>query len=645
MSQRRTRGSRSKIWLWLLAALFAALLAPAGAGAEGLSDDGGAEWQVEQPLPPPPAEAGVEFPVSLGHIGDIEFYEPSPGVYDPDRGALITSGNGGSVKPGVWFYDGAGWHELATQCGATDGRIAWAGPDEFWTVSDGRTGQAQGSSTELPPLADNTLCRFAPGPAGNLEIVTSYAAPAFEGNSYQAMHAAACATGDPHECWFGGEPLPAPQVGAFMLHWNGTTLEPEPYVPEGHEVWDMRAYEGRLIDSMRLLSTDHVAKSLLRPPPLREIKPVTEPEESPFESVTGLPLYSEKEFSTALDYLRLSVSGESIWAAAGPQLPAPKESREAGITIVRKAAPGAEWERVIAPQPREVTPQEEGRGEETERETPPPGARLFPGDVLDSIAAEPGTSSAWIALDTAADANDPSSLARALLARVGSEGTVTDRLELPLVTDPHGPLGAAQRIVCPAEHDCWATTADGWLLHLATAAEREHPGQLSDGVFAKIEAGEPITFRPHDEGLPQEPSDELPPDTSGEVGFEQKQETVKAPPKEAARIQVPLLADVHSRLIHGTTLELSFHLAVRARVQLLARRHGTVVARTPTRTLGRGRRSLELKLNRRHWPEHLQLKTHALATLPTVPVSAPNVNTVTTSFVTPARLLSAGLIF
>ena len=285
----RGQGEAMRASRCLLVALLVAMLLPAGAGAEGLSDDGGAEWQVEQPLPPPPGEAGVEpstVPVSLGHIGDLEFYESSPGVYDPDRGALITSGNGGSVKPGVWFYDGAGWRELASQCGATDGRIAWAGPDEFWTISDGRSGQAQGSSTELPPLADNTLCHFAPGPLGNLEIVTSYAAPAFQGDSYQAMHAAACATGDPHECWFGGEPLPAPQVGAFMLHWNGATLEPEPYVPEGREVWDMRSFEGHLIESMRLQSSDKVAKHLLRPPALRELKPVSGVEESPFESVS-----------------------------------------------------------------------------------------------------------------------------------------------------------------------------------------------------------------------------------------------------------------------------------------------------------------------------------------------------------------------
>jgi hypothetical protein len=524
------------------------------------------------------------------------------------------------------------WRELSTQCGATDGRIVWAGPEEFWTVSDGRAGQAVASGTERPPLEDNTLCHFAPGPSGALEIVASYASPPFLGSSYQPMHAAGCLS--PENCWFGGDPLPAPQVGAFMLHWNGVTVEPQPYLPEARAVWDMRPFEGRLFESMRLKSTDHVLKQVQRPPPLRRIKPTSSLEESPFESVTGLPLYSTSEFSFALDYLHLSVSGESIWAAAGPQLPEPAGSREAGVTIIHKTTESG-WTRVIAPQP----------SEENELETPPPGATLFPADVLDSIAAEPGTASAWIALDSSEDANAPNPLARASLARVSSEGAVSDRLELPAAADPHGPLGAAQRVVCPAAHDCWVATADGWLLHLATASEREAPNLLSDPVFARVEAEEPITFRPHDEGLPQEPSDEVPEDNSGEVGFTRSEEVIKAPIREPVKVQVPLLTHVHTRVIHHTTLVLSFHLAVVAKVRLLAERKKRVVARTPRRTLKAGNRSLQLKLDPKHWPTHLNLQTNALAPLPTQSTAAPDVNAVSTSFVAPARLLSTGLIF
>ncbi len=614
----------------LLLVMLPALLAACSlAAAAPLADDGGAEWQVEQPLPPPPPIAGVETseaPVSLGHIGDIEFYEPN-------RGALITSGNGGSVQPGVWFYDGAGWHELSTQCGATDGRIAWAGPEEFWTVSDGRPGQAVASSTERPPLQDNTICHFAPGPGGNMEIVGGYASVPFLGSSYQEMHAAGCIT--PSNCWFGGEPLPAPQVGAFMLHWNGAALEPQPYLPEGHPVRDMVSYEGRLYESMRLQTGDKVEREVQRPPALRAIKAEVSGEDSPFESAQpeNHLLYRRGEFSTALDYLRLSASEGSLWVGAGAQVPGPPElSKPAGVTILRKPA-GGEWATVIGPT--------EGEGEEGL----PPGQIVFPKDVLDSIAAEPGTSSAWVALDSEKDVNAPNPLQRAWLARVSAAGEVTDQLELPVPEAPQGPLGAAQRVVCPAQHDCWATTAGGWLLHLATQAEREHPDVLSDGAYARALAGEPITFRPPDAGVPQEPSDEVPEDNSGETLFTRHEEVIKPPAAETARIAVPLLSHVRTRVLKRTRLVLSFHLAVKAKVRLLALRRRTVVARTPMRTLGAGNRRLVLTLNPKHWPQRLKLQTHALAPLPTRTTASPNVNSVSTSFVAPAGLLSTGLIF
>ncbi len=187
-----------------------------------------------------------------------------------------------------------------------------------------------------------------------------------------------------------------------MLHWNGQALEPQPFLPEGHPVWDMVPYEGRLYESMRLQTGDKVVKEVQRPPALRSIKADFTGEESPFESVPpeNSLLYSQNEFSTALDYLHLSTSEGSIWAGAGPQVPDPERSRPAGVTILRKP-PGGEWTSVVGPQ--------EGEDEEL----PPPGQVLFPGDVLSSIAAEPGSSSAWIALDTEANLRSPNPWRRA----------------------------------------------------------------------------------------------------------------------------------------------------------------------------------------------------------------------------------------
>jgi len=602
-------GTAQRRVLAVLTVLLALALVPAARAAE-LADESGASWQVEQPAPPPPEEPGVEpssVPISLGHIGDIEFYEPN-------RGALITSGSGTSIPPGVWFYNGVGWRELSNKCGATDGRIAWAGPDEFWTVSDGRAGQALAPGQQPPPIKDNTLCHFAPGANGRIAIVGSYASVPFEASSYLPMDAAACISSS--DCWFAGEPLAEPETGAFQLHWNGHTLEAEPYLPEGHAVSDMRAFEGQLFESLKLLPGDRAAKHVPRPPPLRRINP--EGSENLFEPVPSLPLYTGPgEFSTALDYLRLGAGGESLWAAAGPAPVTPEGSEKAGVTVIRRQA--ASWSTVVS---------------STE------GTALFPGDVVDTVAGEAGATSAWLGLDTEqdADAEHPSPLARAHVVRLTSAGATSDDELLPEPGDPHGPLGAAGRIVCPAAHDCWMTTSRGWLLHLATAAERANPQAETDPVFG--EAGGLITFRPPDEGVPQEPSNELPAEISGNEEEKSREVAVKFKPPPPSTETVPLLTQVHEKLLHHSTLELSFRLTVKARVRLLAERHRQVVASTPQRTLQAGRRTLLLKLDPKRWPSKLNLETHALAPLPTRPVSG-NLNTVTTSFVTPSTLISS----
>jgi hypothetical protein len=581
----------------LLVLLAAGALAPGASAQEG-SGGVSVSWQLEQPAPPPPPVGVPESktPIGLGGVGDLEFWAPN-------RGLMITPGNGSTIAPGLWAYNGQHWHELSDKCGATDGRIGWAGPEEFWTISDGRPGQAANPGTGQPaPLIDDTLCHFAHG-----EIVGSYASPAFQASSYQPMHGLGCIS--PTDCWFAGDPLPAPENGeAFHLHWNGAGLTAEPD-PHGHREEDMRLFEGRLYESALLLSGDQPAEPefpfafalhVINP---AGITPVSEP-------VLGVPLYSSQEFPEALDSLRLGADDEQLWAAAGPVSEPPASSSPAPLTVARYS--GGEWTQILGPA------------------STLPGAGTIEEDVVNSIAPEPSTGSAWLALDTKTDAEVQSPTETALIAHVTPGGSVETQT-LPSAAESAagvGPKGAAKQISCPAVNDCWLVTTQGWLFHLAPDGERELPLDGS-AAFSGL-----ITFRPADEGLPQVPPDAPPPDDSGEVAAgANKPGLVELPEAAEAKVRAALLSNIHSRLVHGTTLELRFHLAVKARVKLVAKRKKKVVASTPMRTLAGGNRKLLLALNRRKWPTKLDLQTHALAPLPLVSTRLPGNNTVGTSVV------------
>ncbi|HLH14341.1 MAG TPA: hypothetical protein VKV16_06095, partial [Solirubrobacteraceae bacterium] len=159
-----------------------------------------------------------------------------------------------------------------------------------------------------------------------------------------------------------------------------------------------------------------------------------------------------------------------------------------------------------------------------------------------------------------------------------------------------------------------------------------------------------ITERPKDEGVPQEISTALAEDDSG---LEESSPPplaallASAPVDPFAKVTVPLLSDLHVKLLNRTTLKLSFHLSVEAKVRLLAKRRSKLVASTPMRTLRAGNRTLEIKLDPRRWPTKLDLQTHALAPLKTVSTleSGASTDSVSTSLRFPPtrRLLESGL--
>jgi hypothetical protein len=589
-------GSKARRLLLLIG--FISMLG-AGPAAPGASAEGAATWHLEQPAPPEPPVGviGSGTPIGLGLIGDMQFWAPN-------RGLLITAGNGNTIPAGLWAYNGERWHLLSNVCGASDGRIAWAGAEEFWTVSDGRAGQAANPKTGLPaPLEDNTLCHFAHG-----EVVGSYAAPAFQANSYQPMHASGCISAA--DCWFAGDPLPEPENGeAFHLHWNGSSLTAEPS-RQGHVIKDLSAFEGRLFESVRLSALDAPSAEFETPLPaaLHVINPSGV---SPvFEPALGLPLYSSEEFPQALDYLHLGADGDSLWAAAGPVAEPPAGSTHAKLTVLRNS--GGAWQQLLGP----------------EAEAPSAIAE----DVVQSIAPEPGTEDAWVAVASRDDLGSPT--AQAVIARVTSTGNV-EMQTLPSATEAAegvGPKGAAKAIACPAAEDCWMITTQGWLFHLAREDRRQLPAAEVDRSAAF--AGE-ITFRPLDAGLPQVVPDAPPPDDSG-LGERAagKGLLLEIPTTPEAKVKAPLVSSLHTKLVHGTTLELRFHLAVKARVKLLAKRKKRVVASTAQHMFAAGNRKLLLALNRRRWPTKLDLQAHALAPLPEESTRLPGNNTVGTGFVT-----------
>ncbi|HTQ68968.1 MAG TPA: hypothetical protein VMI13_09795 [Solirubrobacteraceae bacterium] len=574
------------------------------------------QWRLEQPLLP-----RANWPVPLGSIGDIEFLEPN-------RGLLITGGKKPSVEPGIWTYDGARWHELSNKCGAErEGRIAWAGPDEFWTVSDGRPGQAAegaGTSNERTvPLNGNTLCHFEGG-----QIVGSYAHPAFEVDSYQQMRGAACLK--PTDCWFGGEPLPEPQIGAFQLHWNGAALEAEPYLGEGFPVRDMLASEGHIYQSVRVeIPPDRTENTeAITIPVLHLINPpgAIPAFEAEDEAGAGLPFYEEGELPQDLDYFHLSAADGVLWAAAGPLHP--------GGQLTVAVRDEGSWRMLVGPpsqggrQLEAILPPEDRAEEQALVGSSPSQAKVT------AVAAEPGDGGVWIGLEHA------ESQEQAVLLHLGAQG---EELSAEVLPSPQeraegvGDNGAVSRLACPQAGDCWMATSKGWLYHLAPASERTLAPN-GDPAFEKL-----ISYRPPDQGLPQVAQDAPPADISGfrEQGIAEIGSIAEAKATPESMVTLPLLSHVRSKLLKGSKLQLSFHLSVKARVKLLAQRKKKVVAATAMQTFAAGNRRLLLQLNPRRWPTKLSLKTKALAPLRRVSSVTGEGSTVSTEttglFVSPLR--------
>jgi hypothetical protein len=584
-----------------------------------------ASWQFAPVSAPAPANGTPPGPnpVPLGQIGQISFWAPN-------RGLLITGGtegvndapSGGVVPAGVWAYNGADWHELSSVCGGAYGRIAWAGPDEFWTISDQRPGQAV-AGTE-PDLRSLSLCHFDDG-----QVVASYAMPLEEPSSYQPMDAAACA--GPDDCWFGGQDDASGH--AFELHWDGANVT-ELDEPEDHAVNDMLDYQGQIDESVRFAPGDALlpSENPAHPAVLHQIEGTQVLDQFTFGEGRILPYYGTDVAPDALEGFALSTDGgamgagaSQLWAAADPEA---SVSPSASLTILRHTTSG--WTQVTPAVPGATTPSCASGPALSDPAAP---IDAVTDDSLASnlgtqgtgdgaIAAMPGSGEAWISLpdsvpDTAANPNgvEPD------VALIDSSGCIqsldnpddqdssdatTDATYASVFTQAFTQAagqsstpGAAGPIDCPADNDCWMADSDGWLYQYTDGTQYPVDG---DPNFAGV-----ITVRPADGATVTVFGDVAPPDDSG-TG-----QAFVAPTGPPAKVVIRTkgvvvrLTRVKARVVHHTELVLTFHLNTRARIQIIAERHGKVVGHSQRRVLAAGRRTLTLKLNPKHWPNHLKV--------------------------------------
>ncbi|HET8863857.1 MAG TPA: hypothetical protein VFM94_11480 [Solirubrobacterales bacterium] len=533
----------------LLAGLVAVLLtfAPGTAGA--------AEpiWRLEQPPPP----AGAPFKVPLGEPGDLEFRTPS-------RGLLTVNGND-TIPRGIYSWNGRSWHQLATVCGGPGdtARIAWAGPDEFWVISE----------PSLPRTGSGlALCRFKGG-----QVVGSWSTRVDAADPFRQMFSATC--NGPDDCWFGGvgdqDPL-GERVGAFHLHWNGTSLE-SVYGSQGRGVSDMQFHAGALYESTlvgRGPENRTGTVELGEPEPVPRLLHrfsggafVTDPFEP--AAIDGVP-------PNGSELLALDSDGTNLWAVGGGAASGP-------------AAP---------------------EGDAVERS--PLVARLFGNSFKDLSLNEPGFGSTDRFGDVAAIPDTNEALAtvvpfaerrsvnsKATVARIAVTGPGTATASLTDLPTAGAGRGSAARIDCPAKDDCWMVTWAGWLFHYSDGTVLAPD---NDPAFQGT-----IEFRPN-ESAEQFVPDRLPVDDSQLFAPPPIPLVEEKPKGGKVKRLPPLLRRVKSQL-HGLRLTVSFTLTRRARVILLAKRGGRVVAKTPSRVFAPGRRSVSLRLSRERYPTSLAFET------------------------------------
>lgn len=534
---------RARTALVALCALFL-IAAPAPAPAAGAAP----QWQaVPMPIPP-----GGAFPTPVGLPGDLSFWAPN-------RGLMTVAGNN-SVREGLYSWDGAGWHQLSTVCGGgANARIAWAGPTEFWVVSR--------PSLPRPQQPGFALCHFKDG-----EVVGSYSALEASADPYRELLAAACRA--PDDCWFGGvggRDGTGQRVGAFHLHWNGTELRTV-YNPQGRAVSDLEVHGGELLES-----------SLAGRAPQSNAAPdLAELEDAPRllrrvagESFTADPFVPKTFAAGGTEIRALDGDGQTAWAVGG------------GASSGPAIGTG-----LFAPRPPFAARLAGGAWAELAVTSPDLADEL----VFADVAAVPGTGSAWTVVRDGTVIFEGNDL-QPSVALIGSDGTTAVETLEP---DDAPFKGAAWRIACPAANDCWMATARGYLYRWTDPAAPPVYPRDEDPAFQGT-----ITVRPNEAAEQSIPDD--PPEDDSLLNAPPIELQVDDPEDElpqCTRVSA-LVSGVKAKAEGPSKLVVRFRLRRPARIGIVARRAGKVVARAKGRKLKPGKRSLSLRVSAKRWPTRL----------------------------------------
>lgn len=488
---------------------------------------------------------------------------------------------------GVFAFTGdtttavSGWKQYATVCGQADerdgvGRVAWAGPNEFWTLT------TPSSPYNTGIYSGRGLCHFSGG-----QVVGSYSTIRSQietsSDPYRRMEAAACRSSN--ECWFGGIAAARPDgtdPGTFHLRWDGSSLK-RVNAPAKRGAADIEPFDGGFAESVYSGpdSTRESDPTLIDVPEYSPIQ-LIEPGASSADGFSDGDLepdvpgfLPEATEVLALDAGLPSAPGSILWAVGGGAASGPQKDQEidGGLADDSPADTGPF-----------VAYREAGASNSWRQVNVPASADSINTRYVD-VAAIPGTDEAIAAI---APGNSPqSSPAPSEIAKLDAgAGTVA--------IETIGNFGSVQRVECVNATQCWAATAEGWLLRYADPASPVAAN--GDPAFAGI-----IVTRPN-EVVEQALADSS---TDDSQLFAPAPVTDSQAPDSPKRLKAAV-RKVTTKL-RGNRLIFSFKTIRKVRVTILGKRRGRVVARSRSGLLRPGRHRMVLRLDPKRWPTKIAM--------------------------------------